>query len=90
MTRKVIHEHKIPKSLTVALYAIAIALTLNLAKPFVDVSTAQADETEFMLLDYQLNKIREKVDEVDSKVSDVWSTVINNGLKLTRIQSTLN
>lgn len=90
MTRKVIHEHKIPKSVTVALYAIAITLTLNLAKPFVDVRPAQADETEFMLLDYQLNKIREKIDEVDSKVSNVWSSVINNGLKLAKIQSTLN
>ena len=42
MSRKVIHEHKIPKSVTVALYAIAIALTLNLAKPFVDVRPAIA------------------------------------------------
>lgn len=43
MTRKVIHEHKIPKSVTVALYAIAIALTLNLAKPFIGVSPASAE-----------------------------------------------
>tara|TARA_B100000900_G_C20446319_1_gene661208 strand:- start:718 stop:924 length:207 start_codon:yes stop_codon:yes gene_type:complete len=47
MSEKVIHEYKIPKSVTVALYAIAIALTLNLAKPFISVNPA------FAALDYQ-------------------------------------
>ena len=49
MSRKVIHEHKIPKSVTVALYAIAIALTLNLAKPFIGVSPASAELTTYDL-----------------------------------------
>ena len=90
MSRKVIHEHKIPKSVTVALYAIAIALTLNLAKPFVKVSTAQAEEASFMLINMQLENIREKIDKVDSNVSSVWNSVITNGLRLQKIQSTLN
>ena len=89
MTRKVIHEHKIPKSVTVALYAIAIALTLNLAKPFVKVSTAQASEASFMLINMQLENIYEKIDMVDSNVSNVWNSVINNGLKLNQIHRAL-
>ena len=89
MTRKVIHEHKIPKSVTVALYAIAIALTLNLAKPFATVSTAQAEEASFMLINFQLEKIREKIDKVDSNVSSVWNSVITNGLKLDKINRAL-
>ena len=43
MVRKVVHEHKIPKTITTALYVIAIALTLNLAKPFVSVLPAWAE-----------------------------------------------
>ena len=42
MTSKIIHEYKIPKSITVVLYVIAIALTLNLAKPFIAVNPAFA------------------------------------------------
>ena len=43
MTRKVTHEVKLPKSLTVAIYIIAVALVLNVAKPFVATSPAFAE-----------------------------------------------
>lgn len=43
MTRKVTHELKLPKSLTVAIYIIAIALALNVVKPFVGVAPAFAE-----------------------------------------------
>ena len=43
MTRKVTHEVKLPKSLTVAIYIIAIALALNVVKPFLGVAPAFAD-----------------------------------------------
>ena len=43
MTRKVTHEVKLPKSLTVAIYIIAIALALNVVKPFVGVAPAFAE-----------------------------------------------
>ena len=66
MSRKVIHEHKIPKSVTVALYAIAIALTLNLAKPFTGISPASAElyysdlssiESSLSSIEYYLDNI---------------------------------
>ena len=61
MSRKVIHEHKIPKSVTVALYAIAISLTLNLAKPFIGVSPASAElfEEDLFLVHRKLDKIEQ-------------------------------
>jgi len=43
MTRKVTHEVKLPKSLTVAIYIIAVALALNVVKPFVGVAPAFAE-----------------------------------------------
>lgn len=43
MARKVIHEIKVPMSVTVALYMIGAALFLNLAKPLVSASPAFAD-----------------------------------------------
>ena len=43
MTRKVTHEIKLPKSLTVASYIIAVALALNVVKPFVSVALAFAE-----------------------------------------------
>jgi len=43
MTRKVTHEIKLPKSLTVAIYIIAVALALNVVKPFVSVAPAFAE-----------------------------------------------
>ena len=43
MTRKVTHEVKLPKSLTVAIYIIAVALVLNVAKPFIATSPAFAE-----------------------------------------------
>lgn len=43
MTRKVVHEIKLSKSVTVALYLIGSALTLNLATPLISVSPASAE-----------------------------------------------
>jgi hypothetical protein len=43
MTRKVTHEIKLPKSLTVAIYIIAVAFALNVVKPFVGVAPAFAE-----------------------------------------------
>ena len=43
MTRKVTHEIKLPKSLTVAIYIIAVALALHVVKPFVSVAPAFAE-----------------------------------------------
>ena len=43
MTRKITHEVKLPKSLTVAIYIIAVALALNVVKPFVAIAPAFAD-----------------------------------------------
>ena len=43
MTRKVTHEVKLPKSLTVAIYIIAVALALNVVKPIVGVAPAFAE-----------------------------------------------
>jgi hypothetical protein len=42
MTRKIVHEIKLPKAVTIALYAIAIALVLNVAKPFISIGPALA------------------------------------------------
>ena len=65
MNRRVIHEHKIPRSITIVLYVIAIATTLNLAKPFIGVSPASAE-----IFGSDLNKIerylRTSVDYLDS------------------------
>ena len=43
MSKKVIHEHKIPKSIIFVLYIIAITLTLNLVKPLMYVDPALAE-----------------------------------------------
>lgn len=43
MTRKVTHEIKLLKSLTVAFYIIAAAIALNVVKPFVGISPAFAE-----------------------------------------------
>ena len=84
MTRKVIHEHKIPKSVTVALYAIAIALTLNLAKPFVDVRPAiagyhQSDvenalsnmNSTLVLTNSILFRLEDKIDDIEDDTASV-------------------
>ena len=42
MTRKIVHEIKLPKAVTIALYAIAIGLILNVAKPFISIGPALA------------------------------------------------
>ena len=47
MTRKVTHEVKLPKSLTVAIYIITIAVALNVVKPFVGVAPAFADLDDY-------------------------------------------
>ena len=47
MTRKIVHEIKLPKAVTIALYAIAIALVLNVAKPFISIGPALATLSSF-------------------------------------------
>ena len=47
MTRKVTHEVKLPKSLTVAIYIIAVALALNVAKPFIGIAPALAELSSY-------------------------------------------
>jgi len=66
MSRKVIFEHKIPKSVTVALDAIAIALTLNLAKPFIGVSPASAElyYSDLSLIESSLSSIEYYLDNI--------------------------
>ena len=65
MTKKIIHEYKLPKALTLALYVIAIALTLNLAKPFMSVNPAFA---AFDRADYKMIR-----DGIDSIVAAIYS-----------------
>ena len=55
MSRKVIHEVKLPKSLTLILYVIAIALTLNVVKPFIQALPAFADLNEGDRINVSLN-----------------------------------
>ena len=55
MTRKVTHEIKLPKSLTVAIYIIAVALALNVVKPFVSVAPAFADLDNYDTLELIVN-----------------------------------
>ena len=43
MSKKIIHEHKIPKSIIFVLYIIAITLTLNLVKPLMHITPALAE-----------------------------------------------
>ena len=42
MTRKIVHEVKLPKAVTIALYAITIGLVLNVAKPILNANAAWA------------------------------------------------
>ena len=88
MSIKVIHQHKIPKSATVALYAIAIALTLNLAKPFLDVGHAQA-EGFGVVQNFTLERIRDSTQTMQLDISTLTSMVETNGIKLDSIKSTL-
>ena len=46
MDKKITHEIKVPRSITVALYAIFFVLTLNLISPFINVKTASAFSNE--------------------------------------------
>ena len=46
MDKKITHEIKIPRSITIALYAILFILTLNLASSFFNVKTASAFSNE--------------------------------------------
>ena len=90
MSRKVIHEHKIPKSMTVVLSAIAIALTLNLAKPFVDVRPAiagyhQSDvenalsnmNSTLVMTNSILLRFEDKIDDIEDNTDGVKSAVMD-------------
>ena len=46
LDKKITHEIKVPRSITVALYAIFFVLTLNLISPFINVKTASAFSNE--------------------------------------------
>ena len=43
MTKKIVHEIRIPTVVTIALYCIALGLLGNLIKPFVEVNPAFAE-----------------------------------------------
>ena len=101
MSRKVVHEHKIPKPITVVLYAIALALTLNLAKPFMDVSPAAAgyhsnlESSVTMLnsillrIENRIDDIEDKIDDIDDNMESVWSAVLDIGYTLDSVESTV-
>ena len=46
MDKKITHEIKVPRSITVVLYAIFFVLTLNLISPLINVKTASAFSNE--------------------------------------------
>ncbi len=46
LDKKITHEIKVPRSITVVLYAIFFVLTLNLILPLINVKTASAFSNE--------------------------------------------
>ena len=46
LDKKITHEIKVPRSITVVLYAIFFVLTLNLISPLINVKTASAFSNE--------------------------------------------
>ena len=100
MSRKVVHEYKIPKTITLVLYAIALALTLNLAKPFMDVSPAAGYPSNLessvtmmnsilLRIENRIDDIEDKIDDIDDNMESVWSAVLDIGYTLDSVESTV-